>query len=73
MEYRIDYDSSADALYIRIREDKIVDSIEITDKIIVDLNDKNEIVGIEILDFSKTKIDLSKLIIEGIETVVQMA
>jgi len=73
MEYRIDYDSSADALHIRIREDKIVDSVEITDKIIVDLNDKNEIVGIEILDFSKTKIDLSKLIIEGIETVVQMA
>ena len=72
MEYRIDYDPSADALYIKIREDKIADSLEITDKIIVDLNEKKEIIGIEILNFSQTKIDLNKLVIKGIETVVQM-
>ena len=61
MEYRIDYDPSADALYIKIREDKIADSLEITDKIIVDLNEKKEIIGIEILNFSQTKIDLNNV------------
>ncbi|MBC7091094.1 MAG: DUF2283 domain-containing protein [Nitrososphaeria archaeon] len=35
-EYIVKYDPSADALYIRIREGKVVESDEVGDKIIVD-------------------------------------
>ena len=59
VEYRVEYDPAADALYIRVRDDKIVDSIEIRKDIIVDLNDKGDIVGVEIINFSKSKINLN--------------
>ena len=72
MEYRLEYDSIADALYIRVRDDKVHDTIEVSKNIIVDLNDKGEIIGIEILNFSKSKINLNELVIKGIEAVVQM-
>jgi len=71
MEYIIEYDSAADVSYIRIRRDKIADTIELDDNLIVDLNDKGEIVGLEILSFSKSKIDLNKIILQGIEAVIE--
>jgi len=71
MEYIIEYDSAADVSYIRIRRDKIADTIELDDNMIVDLNDKGEIVGLEILSFSKSKIDLNKIILQGIEAVIE--
>ena len=53
MEIRVSYDKVADALYIRLRDDRIVDSDEAAPGIIVDFNDKGEIVGIEVLRFSR--------------------
>ncbi len=70
MEFHIRYDKVADAIYIRLREGKIVKSDEIAPGIIVDLNENNEVVGIEILWFSKRKLDLTKLIVEGPEALV---
>ncbi len=70
MEIRISYDRVADALYIRLRDDKVVDSDEVAPGVIVDFNDKGEIVGIEILGFSRRDIDLKKLVIEGPEALV---
>ena len=70
MEFHIRYDKVADAIYIRLREGKIVESDEIAPGIIVDLNENNEVVGIEILWFSKRKLDLTKLIVEGPEALV---
>lgn len=72
MEYHLEYDPIADALYIRVRDDKVHDTIEVSKNIIVDLNDKGEIIGIEILNFSKSKISLNELVTKGIEVVVQM-
>jgi len=71
MEYIIEYDSAADVSYIRIRRDKVAETIELDDNLIVDLNDKGEIVGLEILSFSKSKIDLNKIILQGIEAVIK--
>jgi uncharacterized protein YuzE len=73
MEYRIEYDSVADALYIRVKDEEVFDSLEINENIIIDLNEKHEIIGMEILNFSKTKINLNEIIIKGIETTVKIA
>lgn len=73
MEIRISYDKVADALYIRLKEDRVVDSDEVAPGVIIDFNEKGEIVGIEVLGFSRRDIDLKKLIMEGPETLVANA
>ena len=73
MEIRVSYDRVADALYIKLKDDKIVDSDEIAPGVIVDFNDKGEIVGIEVLEFSRRDIDLKKLVVEGPEALVANA
>ena len=70
MEIRISYNKTADALYIRLKDDKVVDSDEVAPGVIVDFNDKGEIVGIEVLEFSRRDIDMKKLVIEGPEILV---
>jgi len=64
-EYTIRYDSDADALYIRIREGKVLESDEVEDRIIVDYDEKGNVVGIEVLEFSKRKIDLNEFVVKG--------
>ncbi len=70
MELKLRYDPVADALYIKLKDDKIAETEEINESVIVDYNEKGEIIGIEILNFSKRKIDLNSLIIKGIENLV---
>jgi uncharacterized protein YuzE len=48
----IKYDPKADALYIRIKKGKISETREEGD-FLVDYNDKEEIMGIEVLFYSK--------------------
>ncbi|MEB3755898.1 MAG: DUF2283 domain-containing protein [Desulfurococcales archaeon] len=73
MEIRVSYDRVADALYIKLKDDKIVDSDEVAPGVIVDFNDKGEIVGIEVLGFSHRDINLKKLFVEGPEALVANA
>ncbi len=49
----ITYDKESDVLYIKYKDEKIVESDEISKGIIVDYNEKGEIVGIEILNFKE--------------------
>ena len=51
---KIEYDKEADALYIQLREAEVDDNIDVEEGVTVDLDDKRHIVGIEILDVSKT-------------------
>jgi len=46
---KIHFDEKADALYMRLDESLIIDSEEVYPGIVVDFNEKNEVVGIEIL------------------------
>ena len=55
VEYRVKYDPLADALYIKVKEGEVSDSLELREGLIVDLDDKGEVIGIEILNFSKIK------------------
>ena len=57
---RVYLDEKADALYIRFDESQIVDSEEIKPGIILDYNDKYQVVGIEILKI-KNRIPVSAL------------
>ena len=51
---KIEYDKEADALYIQLREAEVDDNIDIEEGVTIDLDEKRHIVGIEILDASKT-------------------
>lgn len=46
---KIKYDSETDSLYVILSNDKIVESEETSKDVIVDYNEKNEVVAIEIL------------------------
>lgn len=63
---KIEYSKSVDALYIRLREAQINDSMDIEEGVTVDLDEKGHIVGIEILDASE-KLDIADLVNISIE------
>ncbi|MGQ3685412.1 MAG: DUF2283 domain-containing protein [Candidatus Loosdrechtia sp.] len=63
---KIEYSKEVDALYIRLREARIADSMDIEEGVTVDLDEKGHIVGIEILDASE-KLELSDLVNISIE------
>ena len=46
---RIHFDEQADALYVRLDDSAIAESEEVRPGFVLDFNDKNEIVGFEIL------------------------
>ena len=73
IEFSIKYDRSGDALYIKLSDDDAAESNEIAPGIIADFNEKGEVKGIEILWFSKRKLDFTKLIIEGPEALMAKA
>jgi uncharacterized protein YuzE len=54
----LEYDSSCNALYIRLKRGKVAESEPISDNVIVDLSKKGEILGIEVL--GPTPIDTTK-------------
>ena len=64
------YDRIADALYIKLSDKKIKESVEIGEGIIVDYGEDSSIVGIEILNYSKKKIDLNELILMSDDEIV---
>jgi uncharacterized protein YuzE len=63
---KIEYSKNIDALYIKLRDARIVDSMDIEEGVTVDLDEKGHIVGIEILDASE-KLQLSELVNISIE------
>ncbi len=65
---RIEYSKDVDALYIRLREAKIVDSMDVEEGVTIDLDEKGHIVGIEILDASE-KLEPSELVNISIENI----
>ena len=60
---RIEMDKGSDALYFRLHENKIMDSEEVQPGVILDYDEKNQVVGVEFLTVSKraTSQELSSL------------
>lgn len=61
-EYRIKYDPEADAAYIKVKAGKVSDTVEINEDMFVDVDSHRHIIGLEILNFSKKKVNLNELI-----------
>lgn len=57
---RVQFDEKADAVYVRFDESRILESEEVHPGIILDFNDRKEVVGIEILQV-KQRIPLANL------------
>ncbi len=49
---KINYDKIADAVYITLRGGKISHSVEVNDRTILDMDKDENVLGVEILDFS---------------------
>ena len=50
---KLKVDEKADALYLRLDDSKIIESKEVSPGIVLDYNDKDQVVGIEILNLSQ--------------------
>lgn len=66
---RIHYSHEADALYIRLKENDIANTDEITEDIIMDYDKDGNVVGIEVLSASE-KADTKQLIIQAFDKVM---
>jgi len=56
------FDKIADALYIRFSSEKISNSDEIAEGIIIDYGKNQNIVGVEVLNFTERKLNLNDLV-----------
>lgn len=56
---KLKVDQEADALYLSLDDSPIVETEEVSPGVIVDLNEKKEVVGVEILYLSKRAPDLN--------------
>ncbi len=65
---KLNLDTQADALYLRLDESRIIESEEVSPGVILDYNESNEVVGIEMHYISKrsSKLDLSDIKIESV-------
>ncbi len=50
---RLHVDKEADALYLRLDDFKVIESEEVAPGVIFDYNEKDEVVGVEMLYLSK--------------------
>jgi len=50
---RLHVDQEADALYLRLDDSKIIESEEVSPGVVLDFNERNQVVGIEMLNLSK--------------------
>lgn len=50
---KVHFDQESDALYFRLDDSKIVESEEVSPGVLLDFNEKNQVVGFEILNVKK--------------------
>jgi uncharacterized protein YuzE len=50
---KLHFDEKADALYLRLDDAPVIDSQEVSAGIVLDFNERSQVVGIEVLDLKK--------------------
>jgi uncharacterized protein YuzE len=50
---KIEYSKEADAIYVSFKESYVARSKEIEDGVVIDFDDKGQLIGIEVLDVSQ--------------------
>jgi len=63
---KIEYSKEADAIYIYFKEDYVAESREIEDGIVIDFDEKGQLIGIEVLDV-RQRFSLSDIVNVNIE------
>ena len=65
---RLQIDKQADALYLRLDDSDIVESVEVAPGVVLDYNQAEEVVGVEMLRLStrSSDLDLSALQFEAV-------
>lgn len=63
---KIEYSKEADAIYVYFKEEYVAKSKEIEDGVVVDFDEKSQLIGIEVLDVSK-RFKLSDIVNVNIE------
>jgi uncharacterized protein YuzE len=60
---KLRYDESADALYLRLDDSKIIESEEVSPGIVLDYNANDQVVGIEVLQLKQRipSVDLKQI------------
>jgi uncharacterized protein YuzE len=54
---KVTYDSDADAMYIYLNEREVDRTVQVSDRVLVDLDDEGNLRGVEVLFVSKTLAD----------------
>jgi uncharacterized protein YuzE len=69
---KIQYDNVADAIYFSMKKGKVAKTLEMNERLIVDVNKKGDILGIEMLDASSQlpKGDLKDSVTSGIPVMI---
>ena len=62
----LEFDEEAAALYLKLREGKVSSTEPLADNVIVDLDDRGKLLGIELLLSSQMKPELRKKLLEAI-------
>jgi len=63
---KIEYSKEADAIYVYFKEDFVAKSREIEDGVVIDFDEKGQLIGIEVLDVSQ-RFSLSDIVNVNIE------
>ena len=50
---RLHVDKEADSLYLRLDDSKIIESEEVSPGVVLDFNERDEVVGVEMMHLSK--------------------
>ena len=56
---KLEYDSAADAAYVKLTDAEVVDSEEVRPGVVVDYDAQDRVVGIEILHVRKSRPDIN--------------
>ena len=49
---KVSYDKTVDAMYIRLRDGKIKGTVKVNDRLLIDVDNKGNTIGVELLDAS---------------------
>ncbi len=63
---KIEYSKEADALYVYFKEEYVAKSKEIEDGVVIDFDEKGQLIGIEVLDVTQ-RFSLSDIVNVNIE------
>jgi len=66
------FDKVANALYLRFSNEEIQESDEIAKGIIVDYGKNEQLVGVEILNFTDRNLNLNDLVQKDVEEIIPM-